>query len=166
MWDRSAQAVTFVENHDVVRDSPIINDKLLAYAFILTHEGYPCVFWQDYFNWDLAQPNNRTGIDALIKIHEQNAAGPTQVLYMTDDLYVMQRPGDGDHSGLIFVLNNRGTWNGAWVQTRWANTRLIPAAWRGRDDSGVPEEKWTNESGWVDLWAPPRGYVVYLPSAG
>ena len=54
MWDRPAQAVTFVENHDVVRDTPIINDKLLAYAFILTHEGYPCVFWQDYFNWDLA----------------------------------------------------------------------------------------------------------------
>ena len=41
MWDRPAQAVTFVENHDVVRDSPIINDKLLGYAFILTHEGYP-----------------------------------------------------------------------------------------------------------------------------
>jgi hypothetical protein len=30
MWDRPVQAVTFVENHDVVRDSPIINDKLLA----------------------------------------------------------------------------------------------------------------------------------------
>ena len=34
MWDRPDQAVTFVENHDVVRDSPIINDKLLAYAVI------------------------------------------------------------------------------------------------------------------------------------
>jgi alpha-amylase len=66
VWDRPAQAVTFVENHDVVRNSPIINDKLLAYAFILTHEGYPCVFWQDYFNWDLAQPDAQTGIDALI----------------------------------------------------------------------------------------------------
>ena len=32
MWDRPAQAVTFVENHDVVRDTPIINNKLLAYA--------------------------------------------------------------------------------------------------------------------------------------
>ena len=88
------------------------------------------------------------------------------MLYVNDDLYVMQRLGDGDHSGLIFVLNNRGTWNGTWIQTRWDNTRLVPAAWHGRDDSGVPEEKWTNESSWVDLWAPPRGYVVYLPSAG
>jgi hypothetical protein len=74
MWDRPAQAVTFVENHDVVRDTPIINDKLLAYAIILTHEGYPCVFWQDYFNWNLAQPENQNGIDALVKVHEQNAA--------------------------------------------------------------------------------------------
>lgn len=29
-------------------DNPgIVNDKMLAYAFILTHEGYPCVFWQE-----------------------------------------------------------------------------------------------------------------------
>jgi glycosidase len=34
--------------------------------------------------------------------------------------------------------------------------------WRGRDDLGDPGEKWTNESSWVDLWAPPRGYTVYV----
>jgi len=163
MWDRPAQAVTFVENHDVVRDSPIINDKLLAYAFILTHEGYPCVFWQDYFNWDLAQPNTQIGIDALIKVHEQNAAGPTQVLFVNDDLYIMQRPGNANQSGLLFILNNSGSWNGAWIQTRWINTQLVPAAWRGRDDLSMPQEKWTNDSRWVDVWAPPRGYAVYIP---
>ena len=58
LWDRPRDAVTFVENHDVVRNDPVVNDKLLAYAFILTHEGYPCVFWQDYFNWNLAQEGN------------------------------------------------------------------------------------------------------------
>ncbi len=84
----------------MVRDTPIINDKLLAYAFILTHEGYPCVFWQDYFNWNLAQPDNQSGIDALVKVHEQNAAGPTQVLFTDDDLYIMQRSGAGDQTGL------------------------------------------------------------------
>jgi alpha-amylase len=155
VWDRPAQAVTFVENHDVARDSPIINDRLLAYAFILTHEGYPCVFWQDYLNWDLAQPNTQNGIDALIKVHEQNAAGPTQVLFVDDDLYVMQRLGMDGQSGLLFVLNNRGRWNGTRVQTRWNNTRLVPAAWRGHDDFNMPQKKLTNESGWTDLWAPP-----------
>ena len=38
-----------------------------------------------------------------------------------------------------------------------------PAASRGHDDLGMPQEKWTSESGWVDLWAPPRGYAVYVP---
>src|SRR5207247_7257278 len=103
MWDRPAQAVTFVENYDVVHNSPIINDKLLAYAYILTHVGYPCVFWQDYFNWGLAQPDKRNGIDALVRVHEQSAAGSTQVLFADDDLYTMQRSGAGDQGGLVFV---------------------------------------------------------------
>ena len=38
------QAVTFVENHDTDRNSPIFQNKILAYAYILTSEGYPCVF--------------------------------------------------------------------------------------------------------------------------
>ena len=162
MWDRPGQAVTFVENHDVVRDTPILNDKLLAYAFILTHEGYPCVFWQDYFNGELAQPNNRNGIDALIKVHERNAAGDAQVLLADDDLYIMQRSGVGDQSGLLFVLNNRGSWNGSRVKTRWSNKRFIPVAWYGRD-LGKPQEKWTDGSGCADFWAAPRGYAVYVP---
>ena len=29
----------------------------------------------------------------------------------------------------------------------------------------MPEDKWTNESGWADFWAPPRGYVVYVPKS-
>jgi alpha-amylase len=74
----------------------------------------------------------------------------------------MQRLGAADKNGLVFVLNNRGTWNG--TSTRWNNTRLSPIAWAGRNDLGAPQEKWTNESGWADLWAPPRGYVVYLPA--
>ena len=74
-----------------------------------------------------------------------------QVLFVDDNFYVMQRPGSGDQTGLIFVLNNRGGWNGTWVQTRWNNTRLTSAAWRGRDDFGIPQEKWTNESGRVDF---------------
>ncbi len=74
-----------------------------------------------------------------------------------------QRVGDGDQSAFILVLNNRGTWNGTWVQTRLNNIWLVPAASRGHDEASVSREKWSNESGWVDLWAPPRGYTVYLP---
>src|SRR5690349_18998272 len=41
-------SVTFAENHDTDRGEPIVRNKLLAYAYILTAEGYPCVFYRDY----------------------------------------------------------------------------------------------------------------------
>lgn len=163
LWDRPAQAVTFVENHDVARSSPIVNDKLLAYAFILTHEGYPCVFWQDYFNYDLGQPGKQSGIEALVQAHERYAGGATQVLYVDDTLYLMQRTGTGQLPGLVFVLNNGANWSGVTVKTQWNNTQLKPLAWRGRDDAGIPEDKWTDGFGNASLWAPPRGYAVYVP---
>jgi alpha-amylase len=163
MYDRPAQTVTFVENHDVARDKSIIHDKLLAYAYILTHEGYPCVFWQDYFNWNLGHEGNHSGIAALVRIHEKYAGGSMRILYVDDDLYVMQRDGNDGQPGLVLVLNNRSNWNGEWVQTRWTDTRLSPHAWWSGNDDGIPADKWTNSSGWTELWAPPRGYVVYTP---
>ncbi len=166
LWDRPRDAVTFVENHDVARETPIVHDKLMAYAFILTHEGYPCVFWQDYFDFGLARPGEASGIAALIAAHEQHAGGPARVLLADDDLYVMQRDGQPGRSGLVLVLNNRGLWQGSMVQTRWGGARLRPVAWRGRDDAGVPQEKWTDAYGRADLWAPPRGYAVYVPELG
>ncbi len=163
VWDRPRDAVTFVENHDVARDTPVLHDKLMAYAFILAHEGYPCVFWQDYFTWDLGRPGRPSGIAALVRAHERHAGGPTQVLHVDDDLYVMQRPGCDGQSGLVLVLNNRGTWNGLTVQSRWPDTNMVPVAWCGREDAGEPQEERTDASGWSDFWAPPRGYTVYAP---
>jgi alpha-amylase len=165
LWDRPRDAVTFVENHDVARQSPVVNDKLLAYAFILTHEGYPCVFWQDYFNWDLGRPDEAGGIAALVAAHERHAGGATELLHVDDDLYVMQRTGGEGRSGLVFVLNNQGAWNGTDVQTRWPDTRFVPVAWWGHDDTGTPEEKRSDGSGRAGFWAPPRGYVVYAPAS-
>lgn len=160
--DRPAQAVTFVENHDVARSDPIINGKMMAYAYILTHEGYPCVFWQDYYNGQLGREGSADGIAALVGVHERYAGGTGSVLYADENLYVMQRPGFDAQAGLVLVLNNLGDrWNGRGVGTRWSSTRLTPAAWSGQD---MPGEKRTNAEGWTDLWAPPRGYVVYVPA--
>ena len=110
MAERPDRAVTFVDNHDFRGgDSrPIINDKLMAYAFILTHPGYPCVFWQDYFEQGLGRPGSPRGIAALVAAHERNAGGDAIVRYVDDDLYVMERTGWQAAPGLVFVLNNRG----------------------------------------------------------
>jgi alpha-amylase len=163
--DYPQNAVTFVDNHDTAHQDPIINDKILAYAFILTHEGYPCVLWHDYFNRQLAKEGTRNGIDALIRAHEEYAGGTSTILHADNDLYIMQRNGTRNQEGLVFVLNNHpNSWNGCLVQTKWKNVNLNPAAW-GTNILKIqaPIEKWTTSSGWAELYAPPRGYAVYVP---
>lgn len=158
-------AVTFVENHDL-RDPgrPIANDKLLAYSYILTHEGSPCVFWKDYFNAGLADAGNANGIAALVNAYRRYAGGTTQVLWVDDDLYIMQRSGYGNQPGLIYVLNNNGDrWKGAWVSTQWRNVALKPVAWWGHADRSQPETQLCASDGRGQFYAPPRGYAVYAP---
>jgi alpha-amylase len=155
--------VTFVENHDL-RDEgrPIANDKLLAYSYILAHEGYPCVFWHDYFNYNLALADTPNGIAALVKAHEKYAGGSAQTLYLDDDLYIMQRTGYADKPGLIYVLNNRGDeWQGTWVTTQWQNTAFEPVAWWGNNDRSRPADQSTGPDARGQFFAAARGYTVY-----
>lgn len=159
-------AVTFVDNHDTTQSESdaVISDKILAYAFILTHEGYPCVFWKDYYAWGLGQEGTPNGIAALVAVHEKYAGGATRVLYAGNDLYIMQREGCGQQPGLVFVLNNRGDrWNGTWVTTRWPETEFQPVAWASAFDNSRPLETRANQAASADFWAAPRGYAVYAP---
>ena len=155
--------VTFVENHDLREEGrPIVNDKLLAYSYILTHEGYPCVFWKDYFNYNLALEGTLNGIAALVDVHENYASGGTNVLYVDDNLYIMERTGFGDSPGLIYVLNNRGdNWNGSLVTTQWQNTTFGSVAWWSKSDTARPANQSTDRDGRAQFYAPPRGYAVY-----
>ncbi|MEQ8818839.1 MAG: RICIN domain-containing protein [Sumerlaeia bacterium] len=65
------KAVTFVENHDTEEarggeyTPPFPTNKTMeGYAYILTHPGIPCVFWNDWF-WD-----HRNAINELMAIRE------------------------------------------------------------------------------------------------
>lgn len=164
LTERPKDAVTFVENHDIVREHPIVHDKILAYSFILTHEGYPCVFWQDYYNWKLGEEGKPTGIAALVRAHEDHAGGLSSIIYIDNDLYIMQRSGWHEQSGLIYVLNNdRTQWRGHRVNTRWKNTQFKAVAYREAADGSVPQPPKTDGGGGAEFWAPPRGYAVYVP---
>jgi alpha-amylase len=122
------------------------------------------VFWQDYFPRGLGRAGKQNGIAALVKAHEDHAGGETSVLYVDDDLYVMQRNGFDAQKGLIFVLNNRGdAWNGARVRTQWKNTKFAAVAWSGRDIARDPQARQTEGDGSAEFSAPPRGYAVYVP---
>jgi alpha-amylase len=118
-------AVTFVENHDTDRGGvggPIVQNKLLAYAYILTSEGYPCVFYRDYSK-DPHCFGLKDEIDRLIWIHEKLASGPTLQRWKDNGVFAFERLGA---SHLLVGLNkDGGTTRTITVQTGFpANQEL------------------------------------------
>jgi alpha-amylase len=157
-------AVTFVENHDTDSGGvggPIVRNKLLAYAYILTSEGYPCVFYRDYTK----DPNGfhlKDAIDRLIWIHEKVAFGGTVQRWKDDGVFAFERVG-GSH--LLVALNkDQGTTRTIVVQTGFpANTGL-----QNLTDDGAPRVTTDGRSD-VKITIPKnaggRGYVCYgLPT--
>jgi alpha-amylase len=132
------KALTFVENHDV---GPPVN-RLLAYAFLAAYPGYPC-----FFKVSLDDPV----INNLVWIHNNLAEGEYQTRYKDQDTLIFQRG-----NRLLAGINQSAQWTNRWVQTSWSNTRL-------HDHTGHVDDKWTNESGWVEIWIPPMGYVMMGP---
>ena len=148
------------------RDQPIENwlDEVNYFSDNPASPGYPCVFWRDYYDFDLAQPGTRSGIDSLISAHEKFAGGDADILYVDYDLYILQRRGHDNLKGLIYVLNkSEAGWNGRSVQTIWPNTRFTPQSWRGTNTLSTPGECYTDSGCTGSFWAPPRGYAVYVP---
>lgn len=144
LWKRDpAKAVTFVSNHD----TNIIYDKMLAYAYILTGEGYPCVFYRDYEEWlPKAKLNN------LIWIRINLANGTTSNLYTDNDEYISRRNGT---PGVILYLNDSDSWQEKWVTSNWSSTRI-------KDYTG--NSTWTPTTAAdrrVKIQAPPHSYTVW-----
>jgi alpha-amylase len=94
-------SVTFVENHDTDQNFPIVQNKLLAYAYILTSEGYPSIFYRDY-STDRNCFGLKPEIDRLIWIHEHLAEGPTQQRWKDLGVFAFERLGGGH---LLVALN-------------------------------------------------------------
>lgn len=109
------RAVTFVENHDtdLQAANKIVTNKTLGYAYILTSEGYPCVYYRDY-STDVGCYGLKPQIDNLIWVHEKLAAGPTQQRFLDPRLFVYERLG-GPH--LLVGLNSDGGAHTVNVQT-------------------------------------------------
>jgi alpha-amylase len=153
-------AVTFVENHDTDRGGvggPIVRNKLLAYAFILTSEGYPCVFYRDY-STDKNCFGLKPKIDPLIHVHENFAAGATQQRWKDSGVFAFERLG-GDH--LLVALNKETMSRRITVDTGFRpNSNLHDLT------SGTGSVRAGGDSR-VTLTIPPnidgKGYICYSP---
>ena len=149
-------AVTFVENHDTDTGSPIVINKAQGYAYILTSEGYPSVFFKDY-STDPGSYGMKPTIDNLIFIHEKIASGATQQRFKTFDVFAYERLG-GAH--LLVGLNNNGNIaHPITVDTGFgANVKL-------HDYTGHSGDVQTDGNGQVTITIPKStnglGYVCY-----
>lgn len=169
----SFKAVTFCANHDT---DQITTDKMIAYAIILTYQGYPCIFWQDYFNYGLATGGGSgsgwgNGINQLVWCHEKLAAGgPNIQILKSNDPQCLIYGSYGYSSsspGYIVVINtNPSNWKGYTVATGNSylkNQTLKAYAWSSTvsGQNVAPNNQYCDGSGNVQVWAAPRGYAVY-----
>ncbi|REC47922.1 alpha-amylase [Chryseobacterium pennipullorum] len=147
MWKRNPyKAVTFVANHD----TDIIYNKMPAYAYILTHEGYPTIFYRDYEEW-----LNKDKLNNLIWIHNNKATGNTSILYTDNDEYIARRNGYNGNPGLVVYINTSSSWQERWIETNWSSQQI-------KDFTG--NSTWyptTQGDKWVKIQCPPNSYSVW-----
>ena len=107
-------SVTFVDNHDSQWGSSLESQidswfKPLAYALILLiADGYPCIFYGDYYGVGGKESPHRWVIEKLLYARKNYAYGE-QINYFDDpNLIGMVRKGNEDHpgSGLVMLLSN------------------------------------------------------------
>lgn len=148
-------AVTFVANHDSEKDTNQDNriepsNKMKAYAYILTHDGYPTIFYSDYEN-----TNFQAELKNLMLIHNSLATGDVEILYNDNDEYVMKRSGGTNNPGLILYINSSSSTKRRTVETDWNTTTLMDYS---KKSTLKPV---TDSSGNVGIEAPAGSYSIW-----
>jgi alpha-amylase len=176
--------VTFADNHDTGKehDKWITKDFKLAYAYILTHQGRPCIFYPHYYGVTQKDASDstrtvtapgalKTDINNLIGIRKTYLGGSLAVLSQsgnpypsgdTYNVYIARRQGNGTKGGAIVVLNNHDNdVKGLWVDTSptgYENLagQVLVNALNGRDTVTVQMD------GRAYFSAPARGFAVWV----
>ncbi len=178
------RVVTFLDNHDTGKEHNnwIGKDWQLGYAYTLTHEGRPCVFYSHYFGVEQesyhdhsikiqAPESLREDIDKLIfarktymdgKITVLSAAGNPHPAEDAANVYIARREGNQSTSGAFVVINNHETdTKGLWVDNNTAGYESLEG--KMLVNAFNPTEKTQiYADGRVYLSAPARGFAVYV----
>ncbi|GJP32961.1 hypothetical protein CLOM_g17532 [Closterium sp. NIES-68] len=90
-----SRAVTFIDNHDTGSTQghwPFPQDKVMqGYAYILTHPGIPCVFYDHYYEW-----GHKEAINQLLAVRRRNkvhSKSKCSIITAEDDLYLAEIDG-------------------------------------------------------------------------
>lgn len=176
--------VTFLDNHDTGKelDKWVTKDFHMGYAYILTHEGRPCIFYPHFFGDTQYDANNKSesvtapswlkeSIKKLIGIRKTYLGGVVSVLSESGNphpaencanVYIARRQGNGSKEGAIIVLNNDDSnYKAMWVTvnaegfTDWSNKTLVNAL-------NTTETVTVQADGRVELGAPSRSYSIWV----
>ena len=144
-------AATFVDNPDtdLSPGQPIISNKLLAYAFILTTEGYPYVYHKDYAE-EPGCYGLKKYINTLVWIHEHLANGPTTTRWNDDKTIVLERL---SAPGLLTAIST-DVWNRRAITCQTAfgsNVHL-------HDYTGRHDDIWTDGQGRTTFTIPSNAF--------
>ena len=162
------KSTTFVDNHDTQPGQALetwVEDwfKPLAYAVILLRrEGYPCVFYGDYYGipHDGIAPKR----DMLLKLlgaRTQRACGRQHDFFDDKNLVGWTREGDDEHpgSGLAVLLSNGGpAAKTMYVGSRHSGRAFIDLMGAIGDHVTIDEEGtglFKVNGGSVSVWGPP-----------
>ena len=114
--EKPTLAVTFVDNHDTQPSQSLesfIDNwfKIPAYSIILLrNEGYPCVFYGDYYGIPHNSIKPLKELEMLIKLRKEKAYGIQTDYFDNPNFIGWTREGDEEHinSGLAVVISNAG----------------------------------------------------------
>jgi alpha-amylase len=110
-------AVTFVDSHDTQPNQSLaswVDDwfKPLAYALILLRrEGYPCIFFADYYGAELGDgslTSHRFLIDIFLDARRRYQHGDQHDTFDDPESIAWVRTGDAEHPGSLAVVMSTG----------------------------------------------------------
>lgn len=115
MKENPSKAVTFVDNHDTQPEQSLQSYverwfKLPAYSIILLRdEGYPCVFYGDFYGIKHSNIEKIEGLKEMITIRKEKAYGKQNDYFDNPSCIGWTREGDEEHikSGVAVLISNK-----------------------------------------------------------
>ncbi|MFB2918966.1 alpha-amylase [Aerosakkonema funiforme] len=158
MQQQPSLAVTFVENHDSqplqsLESSIASWFKPLAYALILLRqEGYPCVFYADYYGAEyddkgihIQMQSHRYAIDKFLYARKHYGYGPQYDYFDHPNIIGWTRLGDSEHPKGMAVMMSDGPGGSKWMEVGKPNSTFVDLM------EYIKEPVHTNEEGWGEF---------------
>lgn len=158
MQQQPALAVTFVENHDsqpLQSLESVVESwfKPLAYAIILLRrEGYPCVFYADYYGahykdkgHEIWLHSHRWLIDKFLHARQNYAYGNQYDYFDDQNIIGWTRLGNSEHPKAMAVLMSDGPAGSKWMEVGKRNAIFHDLT------EHIKEPVHTNGDGWGEF---------------